>query len=261
MKISQRLLTSAAALGLLITTVTSAGPAPITYADPLPDVAVKYDGYKLGANGEIDVAFGITNNQVADVNLTLNGRCVYNFLKDDSFSRMVDLPDTLGLFKTQVTPVPKLVVCYPNPDEYVVRVGMNADVAGGDADPSNNKFIFESATMLYPDVKVAFDSKTNPMKGAVTATFTVTNPTNNDAPIVRAIGECDYYFNETKAFSHQTLLDGGIISVPHGKTISKVITCPSSPGQYVGIATLTASVQKPMVDMDVSNNWASVKMP
>jgi len=85
-KLPQRFLTGLGVLGLAITTAISAMPAPAAFADPLPDVAVTYTGFNYGANGMLDVAFGITSNGAA-ASMTLNTTCIYHKISDNSTTR------------------------------------------------------------------------------------------------------------------------------------------------------------------------------
>src|SRR6266496_3893762 len=150
-KLPQRLLTGLGVLGLAIVTATTSVPAPAAFADPLPDVAVKYTGYNYGANGMLDVAFDITSNGTA-ASMTLTTTCIYHKISDNSTTHTQTGKIALGIPQGQQVATPKLVTCVPNSGEFVSTVEMQADVEGGDSNPSNNFALWNYATNLpHPD--------------------------------------------------------------------------------------------------------------
>jgi len=257
MNLSQRLFTGLAAFGLAMAAFASAGPAPVANAGPLPDVAVKYTGYNYGANGLIDVAFGITNKNADAPSITLNTTCYYHQKANPASSRSETGKIMLGLTQYQANPVPKLVTCVPTSSEYVSSVVMSADVPGGDADTSNNTAMFNNnANLPKPDVSVAYLSRYKFADGSVKALFGLFNNTKNDASLVKLHVECHYHNSATKAFSFLTSQDT-TTSVPHQTSgVPFWANCGPVAGNYVNSVFLNTSVELPYIDSNTQNNTA-----
>lgn len=253
----QRFLTGLGALGLVITTALASGPAPAAFADPLPDVAVTYTGFNYGANGMLDVAFNITSNGAA-ASMTLNTTCAYHKMSDNSFTRNETGKISLGIPQGQQAATPKLVTCVPWTGEFVSSVVMQADVAGGDANPNNNGALWHYASNLpHPDVKVGYFSRQTFANGSVNVLFGLLNPTNQDAPVVNLHYECNYHSNATKQYTYTTKFDDKT-SVPHQTSgVAYWAKCAPIAGQYVNSVVLSADVQKPYVDANPNNNGAT----
>ena len=256
MKLLQRFLTGLGVLGLAITTAISAMPAPAAFADPLPDVAVTYTGFNYGANGMLDVAFGITSNGAA-ASMTLNTTCIYHKISDNSTTRTEKGKIGLSIPQGQQVATPKLVTCVPWTGEFVSSALMQADVAGGDSNPGNNGALWNYATLLpHPDVKAAYMTRQTNANGSVKAMFALLNFSQQDAPSVKLVIECNYHSNATKQYT-MTLNQTDTVSVPHQTSgVAYWANCGPVAGQYVSSVILTAQVQLPYVDSNTSNNTA-----
>jgi hypothetical protein len=263
MTLARRTLSSLAALGLIIATAATGTPALVASAGPLPDVAVKYDCYNYGANGQLDVAFGITNKDAPANNVTLKTICSFRYKSNDTHSRSVNGQMSISLLQTQSNPVPKLVSCAPNSNEFVSSVLMTADVPGGDSNTSNNTAIWDHVNNLpKPDVRVAYAYRWTNMQGWVKAGFAVSD-TLADAPEVKLHAICNYRYNQNKSFAGQDD-QYQTISLKKGQNpYVKEVYCAARQAQYVSSVTLVADVQKPWVDANTSNNvdvWDLVSM-
>jgi hypothetical protein len=264
MTLARRTLSTLAALGLVITTAATGMPALVASAGPLPDVAVKYDGYNYGSGDQLDVAFSITNKDAPANNVTLKTTCNFRFKSNDAFSRSTNSKQLISLLATQSVPVPKVVSCAPAINgEYVSSVLMVADVPGGDSNTANNTAIWDHVNNLpKPDVRVAYAYRWTNMQGWVKAGFAVSD-TLADAPDVKLHAICNYRYNQNKNFAGQDD-QYQTISLKKGQNpYLKEVYCAARQAQYVSSVTLVADVQKPWVDANTSNNasyWDLVSM-
>lgn len=257
MTLARRTFSGLAALGLALTTAITAMPAQNASAGPLPDVAVKYDGYNYGANGQINVAFGITNKDAPANNVTLKTICSYRYKSNDTHSRSENGQIGISLLATQSVPVPKLVTCNPHADEFVSSVIMTADVPGGDSNTPNNTAIWDYKNNLpKPDVKAAYWTRqSNTVQGWAKVSFVVTT-WQADAPEVKLHSVCTYRYKQNKGYAGQDIQDQ-MISLKKGQDpYLKTVDCAARPGQYVSSTVLNAEVQKPWSDTNTGNNVA-----
>ena len=262
MTLARRTFSSFAALGLAITTAIAGMPALTASAGPLPDVAVKYDGYNYGANGQLNVAFGITNKDAPANNVTLKTTCSYRYKSNDTHSRSENGQIPISLSQTQSVPVPKLVTCVPQTNEFVSSVIMVADVPGGDSNTPNNTAIWDFSKLPKPDVKVGYLYRWTNQQGWVKAGFGLTD-TLADAPEVKLHATCNYRNSATKAPTNPDHQYETISLKKNQNAELKEVYCAARPGQYVSSVSLTAEVQKPWVDANISNNsayWDRVSM-
>ncbi|HZO30518.1 MAG TPA: hypothetical protein VFH48_31490 [Chloroflexota bacterium] len=262
MTLARRTLSSLAALGLAVTTAITAMPAQNASAGPLPDVAVKYDGYNYGAGGQLNVAFGITNKDAPANNVTLDTTCNYRYKSDNNPSRKEYGKITLSLLATQSNPVPKLVSCAPGATEYVSSVIMYANVPGGDSNTSNNTAIWDWTKLPQPDVKVGYLYRWTNQQGWVKVGFGLTD-TLADAPEVRLHATCNYRYNANNVHAGKDDQYQTISLKKNQNAELKEVYCAARPGQYVSSVFLHAEVQKPWVDANISNNsayWDRVSM-
>jgi hypothetical protein len=258
MTLARRTLSSIAALGLAVTTAITGMPAHIAGATVLPDVAVKYDGYNYGANGLLNVAFGITNKDAPANNVKLKTSCHYRYKSNDTHSRTENGQIMLSLQMTQSNPVPNLVTCVPNSGEYVSSVVMTTNVPGGDSNTSNNTALWDSTSNLpKPDVKVAYWAReSNTVQGWAKVSFVVTN-SQADAHEVKLHSVCTYRYKQNKNYAGEDKQDQTISLKKVQDPYLKTVHCAARPGQYVSSAVLHAEVQKPWTDANTSNNVAS----
>src|SRR5207253_2061319 len=90
----------------------------------------------------------------------------------------------------------------PSSGEFVSTVEMQADVAGGDSNPSNNFALWNYATNLpHPDVKAAYMTRQTNANGSVKALFALLNFSQQDAPSVKLAVQCNYHSNATKQYT------------------------------------------------------------
>jgi len=256
MTLARRTFSSLAALGLAITTAIAGMPTLTASAGPLPDVAVKYDGYNYGANGQLNVAFGITNKDAPANNVKLKTSCNYRFKSNDTHSRSGNGEIPISLLATQSVPVPKLVTCVPQANEFVSSVIMVADVPGGDSNTPNNTAIWDTTKLPKPDVKVAYWTRqSNTVQGWAKVSFVVTDSLA-DAPEVKLRSVCTYRYKQNKGYAGEDTQDQ-MISLKKGQDpYLKTVDCAARPGQYVSSAVLNAEVQKPWSDANTGNNVA-----
>jgi hypothetical protein len=260
MVLSHRLLSTFAVLGLVVMTAATGAPAHTASAATLPDVAVKYDGYNYGANGQIDVAFGITNKDAPANNVKLETQCVYHDKSTDKYTRTEYGLITISLSQTQSVPVPKVVACAPawGLGEYVAEVSMMADVPGGDSNWSNNPAKWNHATSLpKPDLLVGSWGAQGNNLGAVKAYFSVTD-SQADAFSVTLKATCFYHLNGSQYVdsASTTNKDLGTISLKKSEVSWQEVDCAGKSGRYVSSVVLSAAVQLPQIDATVNNNTA-----
>jgi hypothetical protein len=254
MTLSRRLLSTVAALGLVATTAAAGLPAHTASAGPLPDVAVKYDGYNYGANGQVDIAFSVTSKD-APASGMLKTSCNYRFKSNDTHSRTETGQMPFSFPQPQAVPVPKVIPCAPSSTEFVSSVIMMADVVGGDSNTSNNTALFDSTTLPKPDVHVGYAYRQTNMQGWVKAGFGLTD-VKADAPEVKLHAVCNYRYNQNKGYAGNDEQFETISLKKNQNAQLKEVYCAARQGQFVSSVFLSAEVQKPWVDANTSDNTA-----
>jgi hypothetical protein len=258
MTLVRRTLSGLAALGLAVTTAITGMPTPTASAGPLPDVFVKYDGYNYGANGQLNVAFGITNKDAPANNVKLKTTCHYRYKSNDTHSRTETGEIPISLLATQSNPVPKLVSCTtPAATEFVSSVVMTADVPYGDSNPSNNTAIWDHVNNLpKPDVKVAYWAREgNAMLGWEKISFVVTDALA-DAHEVKLHAICRYRYKQNNNSAGKDEQFQTISLKKNQEPYLKTVYCAGKQGAYVSSVVLAAEVQKPWTDANTNNNTA-----